>query len=253
VTTDHQTAPTPVQARTSHFWRDTAVIVIIALVLSSLVRTFLFQAFYVPSGSMLPTLQLNDRIVVSKLTGSHVERGDLVVFRDPGGWLTPTVEPTGLAGGLRSFLTLVGLLPSDSGDDLVKRVVGMPGDRVVCCNAQQQITINGVALNEPYLAPGGTAQVQFDITVPADRIFVMGDHRGDSEDSRFHLQVANGTVPLANVVGPVIAVVWPLERFQRFSVPDTFANPKLNAQSSTAPVPSPSVSGEAHPGPVGPG
>ena len=131
---------------------------IVALLLSVLTRTFLVQAFYVPSGSMLPTLQLQDRILASKLTGGDVQRGDIVVFADPGGWLPPAVPVGGVTGAVRTALTWVGLLPSDADDNLVKRVIGLGGDRVVCCDSKNRIEVNGSPLIEPYLAPGGTAR-----------------------------------------------------------------------------------------------
>jgi signal peptidase I len=202
--------------------RDTVIVLVVALLLSVLTRTFLAQAFYVPSRSMVPTLQVDDRILASKVTGSGVGRGDVVVFTDPGGWLPPPVPQTGLAGAVRSAFTFIGLLPSDADDNLVKRVIGLGGDRVACCDKQGRITVNGQPLDEPYLAPGGTEQVDFDIVVPAGRMFVMGDNRGHSEDSRFHLDIADGTVPLTDVVGPVFLTVWPIDRWQRFSPPPTF-------------------------------
>ncbi len=202
--------------------RDTVIVLAIALALSFLVRTFLVQAFYVPSQSMLPTLQVDDRILASRITGSDVVRGDVVVFTDPGGWLPPPRSPGGAVGALRTVLTWVGLLPSDADDNLVKRVIGLGGDRVRCCDAKGRIVVNGDPLDEPYLAPGGTDQVRFDIVVPPGRMFVMGDNRAHSEDSRFHLEKANGTVPLANVVGPVIAIVWPIGHWQRIGPPPTF-------------------------------
>jgi signal peptidase I len=228
---------------------DTAVVLVVALVLSVLVRTFLVQAFYVPSGSMLPTLQINDRILVSKLTGPNVVRGDIVVFADPGGWLPPSAPETGPAELLRSVLTWVGLLPADAGADLVKRVIGVGGDHVVCCDAQGRIQVNGVSLDEPYLAPGGTAQVQFNVIVPAGRIFVLGDNRARSEDSRYHLATANGTVPLSDVVGPVIAIVWPAADWTRVSPPPTFATipAPSNVPGGGTSAPQPSGSGPPRP------
>jgi signal peptidase I len=131
----------------------------------------------------------------------------------------------------------IGLLPSDTGEDLVKRVIGVGGDHIVCCDAKHRITLNGVALDETYLKPGGggTAQVNFDVVVPEDRFFVMGDNRGDSSDSRFHLDVENGTVPRANIVGRVVAVIWPMSRWSGEPIPSIFENPKLNDDETTTP------------------
>ena len=156
------------------FFREVAIVLVCALILSVVVRTFFVQAFYVPSASMENTLLINDRILASKITTriSGVNRGEVVVFKDPGGWLPPTKTTVGPVAKAMEF---VGLLPSSSGDDLVKRVIGVAGDHVMCCDAKGQIVLNGVGLVEPYIKPGnGTDQVPFDIVVPADSIFVMG-------------------------------------------------------------------------------
>jgi signal peptidase I len=236
-------APKSIRAKKGSAWWDTVVVLVVALLLSVLVRTFLVQAFWVPSGSMLPTLQINDRILVSKLTGADIKRGDVVVFADPGGWLPPATPDSGPSAALRSVLTWVGLLPTDAGDDLVKRVVGLPGDHVVCCDVQGRIQVNGVSLDEPYLAPGGTDQVRFNVLVPAGRIFVLGDNRARSEDSRYHLDVMNGTVPLADVVGPVMAVVWPVSDWNHLSPPAAFAT----VPAATGSPPASSSSGSSAP------
>jgi len=218
--------------------RELLLIVGVALILSILVRTFLAQAFYVPSSSMENTLLVQDRIIVSKLTTqfSGVQRGEIIVFTDPGGWLPPTVPATGAAGAVRNTLMWVGLLPSDTGEDLVKRVIGVGGDHIVCCDAKKRVTVNGVPLDETYIKPGGgTAQVNFDVTVPADRFFVMGDNRGDSSDSRFHLDVEQGTIPRANVVGRVVAVIWPASRWSGEPIPAIYENPKLDVPETTTP------------------
>jgi signal peptidase I len=204
---------------------------------------------------MEDTLLVQDRILVSKITTrvSGVERGEIVVFTDPGGWLPEVAKPGGIGGALRSALTWVGLLPSDTGDDLVKRVIGVGGDHIVCCDAQDRIVLNGVGLDETYLKPGGgTAQVRFDVTVPAGRIFVMGDNRGDSADSRFHLEADQGTVPVDNVVGRVVALIWPVDRWSGAPIPSIFENPALDLPPASRPTgeePSPAPSGEAEPGP----
>jgi signal peptidase I len=200
--------------KATSFIRETSVVVIAALVLSVLVRTFVFQAFYVPSASMENTLLINDRIVVSKIstqiTGIH--RGDVVVFHDPSHWLGSSYTNP-YSSGFGKVLQFVGIVPSNSGKDLVKRVIGVAGDHLKCCDTTGRIIRNGVGIDESYIHPGaGTAQVEFDVIVPEGSVFVMGDNRGNSEDSRFHLDLNNGMVPLKDVVGRVSVRVWPFNR-----------------------------------------
>ena len=213
--------------------RELFIIVVVALLLSFFVRTFIAQAFFVPSGSMENTLQIQDRILVSKLSNHFgtVQRGEIVVFSDPSHWLPDPEPPAGIAGVMRNALMWVGLLPSDTGKDLVKRAIGIGGDNVKCCDAGGHIVLNGVSLVEPYLKPpGSTDQVPFNITVPQGRVFVMGDNRGDSSDSRYHLTEENGTVPLSNIVGRVAYVIWPAANWSGEPIPDLFSNPALNNQ-----------------------
>jgi signal peptidase I len=195
--------------------RETAVVVVIALGLSLVVKTFLFQAFFIPSPSMEDTLRIGDRVVVSKLTPGPfaLRRGDVVVFTDPGSWLEPIRIPEGDSGPLRSTLRFVGLMPNDSSDHLIKRLIGLPGDRIKCCAPDGRITVNGVPLSEPYLFPGNPPSDQpFDITVPPGRIWVMGDHRNESADSRAHDDGTGktGSVPIGDVTGRAFALVWPI-------------------------------------------
>jgi signal peptidase I len=234
--------------------RELVLIVGVALVLSVLVRTFVAQAFFVPSSSMEDTLLIQDRILVSKLSTQFggVQRGEIVVFTDPSDWLPEPVEVGGAKGALRSALTWIGLLPSDTGEDLVKRVIGVGGDHIVCCDAQERIVLNGVSLDEPYLKPGGgTAQVRFDVTVPEGRIFVMGDNRADSADSRYHLEEQQGSVPVGNVVGRVVAVIWPVSRWSGEPIPSIFENPAVSQQEVIPPGKAPAgpPTGEAVPEP----
>jgi signal peptidase I len=203
--------------------RELLITVGIALILSSLVRIFLFQVFYVPSASMEDTLLLQDRIVATKITKpfTDIKRGEIVVFKDPGDWL-PEYESN--RNFFLHFLSVVGLLPSDAGDDLVKRVIGIGGDNIKCCSENGRILINGVELNdESFIKPEvETNQVEFEITVPEKRVFVMGDNRPDSRDSRFHLETAYGTVPEKNIVGVVNLRIWPFSRFSTLKIPDSF-------------------------------
>ena len=211
------------------FWRglrEVVVIVVVALALSALIRAFLLQAFYVPSASMDETLRPGDRIIASKITTtiSGVKRGEIVVFKDPGDWLPAALPPPdGWRSSVRRALTFIGVLPSDSGDDLVKRVIGVGGDRVACCDAEGRIVVNGVPLDEDYII-GPTDQVRFDEEVPDGGMFVMGDNRGDSRDSRYHLDVNNGAVPVDNAVGRVVLVLWPLDRLAIERIPAIFGD-----------------------------
>ena len=221
--------PRPERSDAGRWFRETALIIVSALVLSALVRAFLVQAFYVPSASMEDTLLISDRIVAAKITTtmSGVSRGEVVVFKDPGGWLPePPPPPGGVRGAIRTGLTFIGLLPSDSGQDLVKRAIALGGDRIACCNAEGRIVLNGVPLVEDYIK-GPTNQVQFDVVVPEGGVFVMGDNRGDSRDSRYHLEVDNGAVPEGEVVGRVALVIWPLNRLATVPIPEIFGNPAI--------------------------
>ncbi|MGL5818369.1 MAG: signal peptidase I [Phycicoccus sp.] len=212
--------------------REVGLVLGLALVLSFVVKTWFVQAFFIPSGSMEDTLGVGDRVVVSKLTPGPVDlsRGDVVVFEDPGGWLSapPPTEQGGLRGTVGEALRFVGLLPSESENHLIKRVVGLPGDHVMCCDSERRLVVNEVPVDEPYLKPGDLPSLPtFDITVPEGRLWVMGDHRSDSEDSRFHdpsQDGSGGSVPIDDVTGRAVAVVWPLGRMSWLSdYPDTFA------------------------------
>jgi len=211
--------------------RESVIVVGLALLLSLIVKTWLMQAFYIPSESMENTLLIGDRVIVNKLVPSPIslKRGDIIVFEDPDHWLPAPVpvQRSPLASALHSTFVFVGLLPSDEGNHLIKRVIGLPGDHVVCCNNNKQLTINGVALSEPYLFPGDApSQETFNITVPAGRVWVMGDHRSDSGDSRPHDENtggAKGSVPESLIVGRAITVVWPIEHWAWLSdSPATF-------------------------------
>ena len=205
------------------FLRDVVVIIVIAALVSFVVKTFVVRSFYIPSASMERTLLINDRILVDELTPrwTDYERGDIVVFKDPGGWLaaqpqTPARPP--LVEAVDWVLTFVGLSTSDAQDHLVKRVIGLPGDHVVCCNALGQITVNGAPIDElDYLnlPQGDTAASNeaFDVVVPDDSLWLLGDNRDRSRDSRAHQELpSGGFVPLPNVVGKAFFTTWPLDR-----------------------------------------
>lgn len=195
--------------------RELPILVASALILSIIIKTFLIQFFYIPSGSMENTLLVNDRVGVNKFGAlfSEVKRGDVVVFRDPADWLPPATEGSkGLGKVVKDSLVFVGVLPDPAKQFLIKRVIGVGGDQVVCCNADGKLEVNGVAVNEPYIYPGDAAsEMKFDVKVPKDFVWVMGDHRGASADSRFHTDDPNkGMVPLERVTGRAVVVIWPI-------------------------------------------
>lgn len=224
---DGQDAPR--RPRKGGWLRETAIVVTSALVLSILIKTFLAQAFYIPSGSMENTLAVGDRVLVSKLTPAplDVNRGDLVVFVDPGGWLdTPPDTRSALRRGVEEALTFVGLLPQNAGEHLIKRVIGLGGDTVECCDTGGRLVVNGVGIDEPYLKPGVTpSDIEFAVTVPPDHAWLMGDNRSNSQDSRSHGgSPGGGAVPMANVVGNAFLVMWPVENWTVLRNPgETFA------------------------------
>ncbi|WP_432574401.1 signal peptidase I [Kineococcus sp. SYSU DK005] len=208
--------------------KEVVLVVVVALVVSLVVKTFLLQAFFIPSQSMEQTLDIGDRVVVSKLTPGPFElhRGDVVVFSDPGGWLLPTVpaQRGAVGAAVAAALEFVGLLPEDSDEHLIKRVIGLPGDRVAC-DGQGPVSVNGSPVEESgYLAAGvAPSQEAFDVTVPAGQLWVMGDNRPNSADSREHPDAPyGGFVPVEGVVGRAYAVVWPLGHASRLGTPHAF-------------------------------
>ena len=228
--------PENAKRRKRHFWRDLAVIVVAALALTILLKAFVVQVFSIPSGSMENTLLPGDRILVSKIVYNFrpIARGDIVVFGGAGSWDPPAQPPSNwFAGILGDATNLVGIAGPDT--DYVKRVIGVPGDHVVCCNAGGQVTVNGVPLSEKsYVYPGDApSQVRFDITVPAGRLWVMGDNRGDSDDSRFRTNdPGGGTIPESAVVGRAFLIIWPLSRVSDLPIPNTFEQAGLSAAAA---------------------
>lgn len=187
------------------------------------VKAFLVQAFYIPSGSMEPTMLVNDRILVQKVSywGGDVSRGDIVVFDDPGNWLTAQ-ESRHPTNTLQRTLEVFGLFPT--GGHLIKRVIGVAGDEVKCCDSTGHLQVNGVALKEPYVLDESlTHDEKFDVKVPKGFLWVMGDNRGNSADSRAHLgDPGGGFVPTDNVVGKAWLRVWPWNRTGFIKYPATF-------------------------------
>jgi len=209
--------------------REFPILVIVALAVSIVIKTFLVQFFYIPSGSMENTLQINDRVAVNKVPfiGKSIKRGDVVVFRDPDNWL-----PEPYVGDQNKFLAVVkdafvavGVLPNPAKQYLVKRVIGVAGDKVECCSKDKKLMINGIEIEEPYIFAGNTASdTNFNVTVPAGKVWVMGDHRGASADSRFHQDdINNGMVPTAKITGKVVGIIWPIKNL---SLVDSYSSLK---------------------------
>ena len=196
--------------------RETARVVAVALALSVVIKTFFAQAFYIPSASMENTLNVGDRIMVNKLASDEgeIQRGDIVVFVDPGGWLTEKPsDPGPVLRVVQDVLSFIGILPSNAGEHVIKRVIGLPGDTVACCGEDGRITVNGVAITEPYLKPGVVpSEEPFEQVVPAGHLWMMGDNRSNSRDSRSHMgEPGGGFVPFADVEGRAFVVTWPLD------------------------------------------
>ena len=233
--------------RKRSFWRDLVVIVVAALALTILLKAFVVQVFSIPSGSMENTLLPGDRILVSKIVYKFrpIDRGDIVVFGGAGSWDPPTPPPSNWFTGLWSdAIGLVGIAGPET--DYIKRVIGIPGDHVACCNAQGKVTVNGVPLSESsYVYPGDApSEVRFNITVPPGRLWVMGDNRGDSDDSRFRANdPGGGTIPESAVVGRAFLIIWPLSRINDLPIPNTFEQPALSAAAAVATAPPATLAG----------
>ena len=235
--------------RKRSFWRDLFVIVVAALVLTILLKAFVVQVFSIPSGSMENTLLPGDRILVSKIVYRFrpIARGDIVVFSGSGSWDPPTQPPANPV--LRIWDDAVNLIGiAGPGTDYVKRVIGVPGDHVACCTASGQVTVNGVPLSESsYIYPGDApSEMQFNITVPPGRLWVMGDNRGNSDDSRYRTNdPGGGTIPESAVVGRAFLIIWPLSRISDLPIPNTFDQAGLSAATGLATAPPAAVGGGA--------
>ena len=195
--------------------REFPILVIVALAVSLVIKSFLVQFFYIPSGSMENTLQINDRVAVNKIPfiSKSIDRGDVVVFRDPSNWLPEPYadNQNKVIAKIKEGLVLVGVLPNPAKQYLVKRVIGIAGDNVV--GKDGIVTINGKETDEPYIFAGNKpSELDFNVTVPKGKIWVMGDHRGASADSRYHQDdVNNGFVPESKVTGRVLGIIWPFK------------------------------------------
>jgi len=224
------------------FWKELPILIGIALVLALLIKTFLVQAFSIPSDSMQNTLQQGDRVLVDKLTpwfGSKPERGEVVVFHDPDNWLAG--EPTANPNPVQKVLSWIGLMPSAEEKDLIKRVIGVGGD-TVSCKGTGPLKVNGKALNDTSFVYAGNTPCsvddqggQFTVKVPKGYIWVMGDHRQNSRDSRYNQSDKHhGMVPVKDVVGRAIVIAWPINRWDTLPIPDTFDQTGINDKSSAS-------------------
>jgi signal peptidase I len=215
-------------------WQELPLLLVVAFCLAVLIRTFLVQAFYIPSGSMQKTLELKDRVLVNKVVYDMRDpiRGEIVVFRGTDNWAPEVTEEVSNTFGAklgRTIGDLVGV--SRPGErDFIKRVIGLPGDKVACCDDRGRITVNGVGIDEAYISEGFNSDLNqppnpnqctsrrfTEITVPANEMFVMGDHRSVSQDAR-----CQGPVPIKNIIGRAFVIVWPSSRFTSLSVPDVW-------------------------------
>ncbi len=245
--TDEGTDEEATSKRKRPFWRDLVVMVAAAVVITILLKTFVAQVFSIPSGSMENTLLEGDRILVSKVVYDFrpIDRGDIVVFGGAGSWDPPESQPGNpLERAWDWTKSLVGIEGSET--DYVKRVIGLPGDHVACCNSAGKVTVNGVPLSESsYLYPGAApSELRFNITVPAGQLWVMGDNRGDSADSRYHTgDPGGGSIPESAVVGRAFLVIWPLSRFTDLPIPNTFEQAGLSAAATAAAAPPAAVAG----------
>jgi len=217
--------------------RDFLLLVGLAVLFTIPAKAFVAQAFLVPTGSMANTLRPGDRVLVNKLV-SHlggVHRGDIIVFSGTGSWGPPPPRAASLlARWYRDALTATGL--ASNGTDYIKRVIGLPGDHVTCCDARGLITVNGVPLHEgAYLYPGERPSDQpFQVTVPPGRLWVMGDHRADSDDSRGHRNDPGaGTIPESAVVGRAFLIVWPPTQLGSLPTPASSSRASLRGQDET--------------------
>lgn len=224
---------TAIRRKEMPLWQELPLLLVVAFCLAVLIRTFLVQAFFIPSGSMENTLLVKDRVLVNKVVYDMRDplRGEIVVFRGTDNWAEEApAEPVSNAFGAklgRTIGDLVGV--SRPGEkDFIKRVIGLPGDKVACCDAKGRITVNGESMDEPYVednsdlaAPPNPTQCTSrrfaTVTVPAGQMFVMGDHRAVSQDAR-----CQGPVPITNVIGRAFVIVWPSSRFTELNVPDNW-------------------------------
>lgn len=212
--------------------RDIAIILLLSILLSTLIKAFVVRSFYIPSGSMMNTLQIDDHILVNELKPrfGSIHRGEIIVFKDPDRWLPPNTS-TPPKNPIQNFVNMISFWSSSNDQHLVKRVIGIPGDHVVCCSATGKLIINGVEIDEPYIKDAdatfsSTTTIPFDITVPADSFWVMGDNRNNSADSRYHQNDKHkGFIPLDHVLGNAFVLTWPFQNVTFLgSYPEVFSS-----------------------------
>jgi len=235
--------------RSRSTWRELPILIVVALTIALVIKTFVVQPFYIPSGSMEDTLLVGDKVLVNKLVYHFrsIEPGDIIVFNGVGSWdnappaSKPASDPVVRAydATLKPlFHSIAGLFGTPIGQtDYIKRVIGVPGDDVACCNASGLVTVNGVPLHESsYLYPGNApSQIHFNKVVPPGRLWVMGDHRSDSFDSRLRqYRPGGGTIPISEVVGRAFVIVWPPSRWRILPIPSTFDQPAISRSQSGA-------------------
>ena len=231
------------------FWFELLTLVVGALVIALLVKTFVVQAFYIPSSSMENTLLPGDKVLVNKIVYHlrPIQPGDIVVFDGAGSWdpVAPAAKHSSdpIVTAYRAtldplFRAIGGLFGTAPGQtDYIKRVIGVPGDHVACCNAQGLVTVNGKALHEQsYLYPGAApSEIHFNIVVPRGRLWVMGDNRLVSDDSRLHTSDPGaGTIPEKMVIGRASLIVWPVHRWRVLQIPATFGQPGISKAAAAA-------------------
>jgi signal peptidase I len=233
-------------------WKELPVLIVVALIIALLIKTFVVQAFYIPSGSMEDTLLIGDKVLVNKLVYHFraIAPGDIIVFNGVGSWNSaPPPSPAASNVVVRAydvtlrplFRSIADLFGTPIGQtDYIKRVIGVPGDHVACCTAGGLVTVNGVPLHErSYLYPGAApSQLRFSITVPPGRLWVMGDNRAISDDSRLRQNMpGHGTIPENKVIGRAFAIVWPASRWRFLPIPATFGQPGIHRAAAIGYLP----------------
>jgi len=247
--TDKSDKAVTAPARRRPFWRELVVLVVLAMTIALLIKTFVVQAFFIPSSSMETTLLIGDKVLVNKLVYHlrPIKAGDIVVFDGAGSWVraSPPAKASSdpvvrayddtLLPLFRSIAGLFGTAPGQT--DFIKRVIGTPGDRVACCTAQGLVTVNGVPLHEKsYLYPGAApSEIKFSVKVPPGRLWVMGDNREVSDDSRLHsTDPGDGTIPENMVIGRALMIVWPIQRWRVLPIPSTFNQAGVDKPAAAA-------------------